>query len=534
VLRHFLTFAIVVGFLAGCVGQSTTPIYPIPQSASRLGSGGASPETHNPNELPEPPEVKSVDGVAKVDLTASINPATGLPALDFNGMHGVTPTIRVNPGDTIVVNVDNTLPPGFGVKYAMNLHFHGMGSSPLAPGDDVLGTLAQPGQKLHYVVHVPKNQGPGLYWYHPHVHGQVNFQVGEGGISGAIVVNGLEHHLPGLAKMRERLIIFRDIGISRTLKPRDPDDMSSMGSGMSDMDGMSEADPIRPHAINSDPCGPDLGLTPELNGAYHPDITIAPGEKQFFRVINAAGHKTLKLAVDGTQLELVAIDGFALDTYPGTPPTAMVPYLVVPPASRAEFVVTGPQSRFARFRTLCFDTGVGGDRDPNLELAKIKLARGHGNARLFPPGPLKVGAPLPHNFYTEALPPPSTKRVVVFSEGNKHFMINGHVFSMNAPPLFVVHTGTVEEWRISNISQEVHDFHIHQLHFVAKQIDGRNVEHPHWADSVVIPHRRADGHPGSLVLWMDFRDPIIKGTFVFHCHILDHEDHGMMAKIQAI
>jgi FtsP/CotA-like multicopper oxidase with cupredoxin domain len=105
---------------------------------------------------------------------------------------------------------------------------------------------------------------------------------------------------------------------------------------------------------------------------------------------------------------------------------------------------------------------------------------------------------------------------------------------MNAPPMFVVHTGTVEEWKILNISQEVHDFHIHQIHFVVEQIDGVNLEHPYWADSVIIPHRKSNGHAGTLLLLMNFRDPVIKGTFVFHCHILDHEDRGMMAKIQAI
>jgi FtsP/CotA-like multicopper oxidase with cupredoxin domain len=105
---------------------------------------------------------------------------------------------------------------------------------------------------------------------------------------------------------------------------------------------------------------------------------------------------------------------------------------------------------------------------------------------------------------------------------------------MNDPPMYVVHTGTTEEWRIVNTTQEVHDFHIHQIHFVVKQINGVKLTHPYWADSQLIPHRRSDGRPGTLVLLMNFTDPIIKGTFVFHCHILDHEDHGMMAKIEAI
>jgi FtsP/CotA-like multicopper oxidase with cupredoxin domain len=149
-------------------------------------------------------------------------------------------------------------------------------------------------------------------------------------------------------------------------------------------------------------------------------------------------------------------------------------------------------------------------------------------------GPITVGEPLPANVYTTSLPPVSAKRVVVFSEGGKHFRINRKIFSMQDPPMFVVHTGTVEQWRILNVTAETHDFHIHQLHFLVKEIDGVKVAHPFWADSELIPHRHASGAPGTLVLLMDFRDPVIKGTFLFHCHILDHEDHGMMAKIQAI
>jgi suppressor of ftsI len=136
------------------------------------------------------------------------------------------------------------------------------------------------------------------------------------------------------------------------------------------------------------------------------------------------------------------------------------------------------------------------------------------------------------------LPPPAVKRVVVFSENPKpEFFINGKAYSTKAKPMFVVHVGTVEEWHVVNVTQEVHDFHIHQLHFLVQKINGVPVSHPFWADSFIIPHRSAVGSkgvPGSLDLLMNFRDPVIRGEFLFHCHILDHEDEGMMAKIEAI
>ena len=522
-LRRFLAIA-TCALIAGCNSQSSSPVSALP-AAQGPGTNGAPVAPNNVNELPEPPVIHAVHGVAEVNLTADLNPATGLPGFDYNGAHGVAPTINLKPGETIVFNLTDHLSRSGGMASFVNLHFHGMGSTPLAPGDDVLGMFAAPGHSVRYTVHIPKNQPPGLYWYHPHMHGETNFQVGQSGMSGAIVIDGLEHHLPALAGMKQRMIVVRDTGVGANIVPAGQD-------GMNGMD-MSDGAVARPHTLNNDPCGPEIGLTVTLNEAVQPVITIRPGEQQFFRVVNATGHKTLKLAVDGESLELVAVDGFALDTNPKNPPTETVPYVVVPPAARAEFVVTG-QSHKTAFRTQCYDTGSGGDRDPNLLLAKIVPPAGHGNLRFAQPKPLKVGAPLPVNVYTTQLPQPSANRTVLFSEGPKHFLINHQVFSINSPPMFVVHTGTTEQWHIANVSTEVHDFHIHQIHFLVEKVNGVKLEHPYWADSVVVPHLRGNGSPGSIDALMNFRDPVIKGIFVFHCHILDHEDGGMMAKIQAI
>lgn len=514
--------------LAACGGHDSGPVMPVPGAPAAAPGAVGGPTSVT--ELPEPPLVRSVNGVAKVDLKAAQNFTNGMPTFDYKGANDIAPTIEVKPGDTIVINLQNDLPnvpppaamqggmqmdgmkADTGARENMNLHFHGLGTSPKRPADDVLTMLAKPGQSLHYIVHVPANQEPGLYWYHPHVHGVTSFQVGESGMSGAIVVDGLERHLPGLRKMKQRLIMVRATGLG--------------------------GDDAQPDGSNSAPCVTKDGLTTSLNNVVTPTITISPGEKQFFRLVNATGHRTLKLKVDGEQLELVAIDGFALDSYPGTPATKMVSSITIPPAGRAEFVVTGPAGGHAQFRSLCYNTGPNGDPDPPLLLGELRApARGGRHVERIA-SPLRVGEPLPRNAYTTALPPPSVKRLVIMSENGKpRFFINGKAYSVKAPPMFVVHTGTTEEWEIENVTEEIHDFHIHQTHFVVEKINGVAVAHPHWADSVVVPHRRtAAGKnvPGTLTLLMDFRDPTIKGEFLFHCHILDHEDQGMMAKIEAI
>ena len=526
--RYCIAVFVVIAWLAGCVGQSSTPSVPVLPNGEQNAASPSRERGDSAQELPEPPVVNSHNGIAKVALFAQISGQTGFPEFIYKNMGEAAPTIRVNPGDTIVMDVTDEFFRGHGgPKHLINIHFHGLGSSPHAPGDDVLGTVGRPGETLHYVVHVPKNQEPGLYWYHPHIHGETTYQVGQGGMSGAIVVNGLEQHIPSLAKMRQRVIVVRATGLAPDAE-RDGDDGDD---DMNAMSGMSSSTP-RPQGFNTEPCGSDLGLTTKINWAYHPTITIAPGEKQFFRVINATGHKTLRLWYGG-EMQVVAIDGFAYDTWPGNPPYETVKTIVIPPAARAEFVVTGPRSGYADFRTLCYDSGPVGDHDPDLVLGRmIAPNRGHGGH--YYTGPLTVGAPLPQNAYTTPLPPVAAKRVVVFSEGNKRFLLNGKSFKIADPPMFVVHVGTVEEWRLVNVTDEIHDFHLHQAHFLVKQINGVRLAHPYWADSVVVPHRRKDGQPGTEVVVADFRDPIIKGTFLFHCHILDHEDKGMMAKIEAI
>ena len=520
--KRLWIIAIALG-LSACSGSPGIPSAQIslPTAAELARKGALGPGA----PLPEPPEVDPVHKVATVELSTIVDPATALPAFLYQGRKGVAPTIRVNPGDTIVVDVQNGLPPSGGMASDMNLHFHGLEVSPEAPSDDVITTLAMPGGSLHYVVKLPKNAEPGLYWYHPHVHGQTDYQVGLGGMSGAIVVNGLEKHLPALATMKERLMIVRDVAASA------PEAISLRHN-----DGMPVMHP-NDEDSNTNPCGSDPGLTVTVNGAVSPSIKIAAGESQFFRVVNATGHKNMDLAVDGASLELVAIDGVALDAYPGTAATMIVPDFVLPPAARAEFVVTGTGAP-AAFHTRCYNSGPAGDPDPDTLLATLKpgvAASRHAVAAL---PHLRAGAALPVNPLSSSFPPPAAERTVVFSEDSNAMYINGQPYSPSAPPMFTVRTGTVEEWQVVNITEEVHDFHMHQVHFFVQSVNGSTIAHPHWADSVVVPHRipgkNGSWTPGHLQMIVDFRNPIIKGLFVFHCHILDHEDAGMMASIRAI
>ena len=103
---------------------------------------------------------------------------------------------------------------------------------------------------------------------------------------------------------------------------------------------------------------------------------------------------------------------------------------------------------------------------------------------------------------------------------------------MNEPPAIVTKVGSVEDWTIENRTSELHAFHMHQIHFLVMAIDGVPVQNPTLQDTVTIPYWTGTGAYHNVTVRMDFRDSNIAGTFLYHCHILDHEDGGMMAKIE--
>jgi FtsP/CotA-like multicopper oxidase with cupredoxin domain len=106
------------------------------------------------------------------------------------------------------------------------------------------------------------------------------------------------------------------------------------------------------------------------------------------------------------------------------------------------------------------------------------------------------------------------------------------VFDPSLPPAIVTNVGAIEDWTIENHSSEEHAFHMHQIHFLVTAINGVPLQTPVMQDTVLIPYWNGTLPYPSVTVRMDFSDPEIAGTFVYHCHVLDHEDGGMMAEIQ--
>ena len=483
-----------------------------------------------------------------------------------------SPALRLSPGDLLILRLTNSLADvdkqtqsahaghskkraadpctsGAMTPVSTNLHFHGLSVPPVCHQDDVLRTSVQPTDPpFEYRFQIPANQPPGLYWYHPHIHGFSSRQV-LGGASGPLVIEGLERATPQVAGLPERIFVIRDQDL---VNPNAPPSRSEpvVPRKLIDRDGDSAntgtgfGKPAKDLSINFVPV-PYPDYPPAM-------IRMRPGERQLWRIVNAGSVTYLNLAVifgrTAQKVGLVAIDGVPMNVPLGkSPPITSVDHIGVPPGARAEFIVEGPPAGTpALLVTRTVDTGQGGENDPNRAIAAIVAA---------------ADSPEPQSrlaAFSQPLPPPAVPwlgdvepvrvRRFYFSEklsdpkdpnSATDFFIteDGKTPAPFDPtatvPDIVARQGDVEDWIIENRSTELHAFHIHQLHFALIELSGRVINEPLLRDTVNIPYFTDQmlQYP-SVRLRMDFRDPNTVGTFVYHCHLLEHEDGGMMGTIR--
>jgi len=135
-------------------------------------------------------------------------------------------------------------------------------------------------------------------------------------------------------------------------------------------------------------------------------------------------------------------------------------------------------------------------------------------------------------YFSETLQDPkdpnSPTTFYITADGEKPVLFDPN----SAIPNIIVHQGDVEDWYIENRSQELHAFHIHQIHFMLLEWFGIPVNEPFLRDTINVPFWDGKSKYPSVKLRMDFRDPSIVGTFPYHCHLLEHEDGGMMGLVR--
>lgn len=360
--------------------------------------------------IPEPADLRSRNGVLNVDLAihnhAEPDGSTRYCYVDGNGNQA--PTLRLNPGDLLVLHLKNNLADapanhahshmkvennsdtcasGAMTGTSTNLHFHGLTIPPVCHQDDVLHTSIAPADPpFEYKFRIPGNQPPGLYWYHLHIHGFTKAQV-LGGASGALIVEGIEGANKSVAGLPERVLIIRDQDL---LNPNAPPSKSEpvIPKMLIDRDGDA--------ANNGTGFGkPAKDLSINFVPVPYPDyppavIPMKPGEQQLWRVLNASAITYLNLEVlfnrHPQPLGLVALDGIPLNQN-GTSGDFIdwQTHLGVPPGARVEFIVNGPPAGVTGLLvTRSVDTGPGGENDPNRAIARIVPSEGAPETRVTP------------------------------------------------------------------------------------------------------------------------------------------------------
>jgi FtsP/CotA-like multicopper oxidase with cupredoxin domain len=537
--------------------SSPAAVQPVPTPCSRSAAGSV---VHQPAAL------FSQNGVLSVQFSYQTTTDTaGRTLYCFMTPSGLeNPTLHVKPGDHLIITLTNNTTkqpvmmtidspycgPGVGQMTAssVNIHYHGTNTSPTCHSDEVIKTLVNYQQTFQYNVAFPANEPPGLYWYHPHVHGNAEHAV-LGGAAGALVVDGIEDVQPAVSGLRQRILVLRDQPTVQSLLT--PPVTESPG-------GTPNGVPFQDLTVNN--ITTNTFTDASGNTSYTPAVLhMEPGEKQFWRVSNSTSDTILDLQVqfDGVPqtFQVVAIDGVPVNSQDGTPPNSLIAetHFRLPPASRVEFLVNAPSASvsLAQLVTLNILTGTNGDDDPSRPIFNIQLVAQDNDE---PATDDRVGQftalnPNQKRFAGLAAAPIAAKRVVFFNEiqPTSFFMdVQGQpegVFNPNAAPAITATQGTVEEWTVENHTLENHEFHFHQLHFLVESQNNFDVNGDplapaikgQYLDMIEVPNWNGDPNTPfpSVTLRIDFRGHDV-GIFVFHCHILNHEDLGMMNIIQVV
>ena len=480
---------IATGGLAACTRTRA------PSSRAAAGSSGSPPDFMQPDEL--------ISSNGRLDVTLVAAAATvpystgGRWALTYNGTTP-GPTLRVRPGDVLTVTLDNRL------DAPTNLHTHGLHVSPEGDSDNVF-VMVDSGRQHTYRYEIPADHPSGTFWYHPHHHGTVAPQV-FAGLAGTIIVEDAVDELAELAASTARLLVLADPNIGDTAAVVDVSMMERMTG--------REGDVI------------------VVNGLPQPRIRTQGGILEHWRIVNTSPSRYYALQLDGLPLHLIATDGGRLDA-----PHA-VDEIVLVPGERAEVLIPVSVAGSYVLTTRSVDRGgmgmggMGGG-----------MGRGHAAGRaegattivasLDVEGPSAPAPALPSALRDqgELLDEVSRTRDVTLSMnmgmggtgGDGQFLIDGRSFDENRVDV-TARLGTTEDWVIHNTSPMDHPFHLHVWPFrVIERSDAQAVS-PGWKDTVNVPAGE------SVRVRIPFRD--VPGKAVYHCHILDHEDLGMMGVIE--
>jgi FtsP/CotA-like multicopper oxidase with cupredoxin domain len=486
------------------------------------------------------------------------------------------PLMKIFPGQTVRINLKNSLPPydstGWDGEHnvphhlgSTNLHLHGLDviphlfepvgtSDPRAPMIEIM-----PGGSKEYVFEIPADQPPGLNWYHPHHHGSTAVQAVTG-MAGGIIVYGAIDDVPEIKAAKEYLLVMQDIGLFPseddpsvwTYLPKQNAIWQTFDSNVTIYDpktgknvptdlqgGFTTGDyKLRYYLTNGEPFfkemhDPQNPTSPTPTQLKPPRFTLAPGEVVRFRMLNACSDNYMPIAVDGHDMHLLALDGVNFPKVRTIAPTPINSdpnnegQIQLAPANRAEFMIKAsttpgiyPIVQLQQKQQFLFSA--------QKTIAEIEVTGTPRNMTL------PTALPIPTREYPLIKPSEvQNLRVIYFADqfpGTQNpyvgidFLLNGQQYDVTQVN-YVVDVRGVEEWRLvvgdsQHGGTEGHPFHIHVNSFEVISVNGKLLEPGTIKDTVWIPAE------STVVIRMRFKE--FTGKSVFHCHILPHEDTGMM------
>ena len=407
------------------------------------------------------------------------------------------PLLEARPGDRVQIRFTNQL------SQPTNLHYHGLHIPIGGTGDDPFLAIS-PGERHTYEYQIPDAHPAGTFWYHPHKHGLVAEQL-FGGLAGLFVIRGELDEIPQVKAAKEEFLVLKDFALDRSGNVADTGHMAAM-------------------------TGRAGGLL-TASGQINPAMPLQKGGLLRLRLLNASPSRFYRLSLEGHAMHLIATDGGAISS------PVELSDVVLAPGERAEVLVQGNQDP-GNYRLINqpFNPAQGGMMGGMMS-GNRNSDRSETVATLVYEGETEE-MPLPRELIAvEPLPEPSTTRQFTLNHGmggggmmNGGMMGGGMVFMINGKsfdPARIdtqVMLDTVEDWEITNTGSMAHPFHVHTNKFQIVDKNGQPASYAAWKDVVSVS-------PGETVrIRMAFRN--YTGKTVYHCHVLDHEDRGMMGVLE--
>ena len=423
-------------------------------------------------------------GVVELTLTASptrleLVPGKPTEAWAYNGtVPG--PTIELREGDLVTVHFTNKL------AQPTTVHWHGLHLPAGSDGSPLHPVL--PGKSRDYVFRIPLGSA-GTFWYHPHPDMTTTEQVSRG-LYGALIIRPAKDPLAGIT---DRLLVLSDNRFQA--------------------DGTVDLHPHTTPVGHIDAQNGREGDVLFVNGKTLPTLSLKPGEWQRLRIINAAAARVFRFAIPGQKLVHVGSDGGLFEK------PREVDELLVANSERVEVLVRGgePGSRTV-LKTLPYDRydiqTRPKDWDQPRDVVELRTSTDAPVPPYTIPSSLRVVRPIDRRVI-------AARRTIVFAQG----MINNKLMDMTRVDIRS-RLNSTEIWQIENVVGMDHPFHLHGFQFQVLDRDGVPEPYLSWKDSVNVPKH------SKVRIVVRFEN--FPGRWMYHCHILDHEDMGMMGILEVL